>query len=56
MLRHTACTNMVARGIALDIVKAIMGHSNLDMILTTYNHVKEDRIMEEFQSKSGKVA
>lgn len=28
---------------------------NLNMILKTYNHVKEDRIMEEFQSKSGKV-
>lgn len=56
VLRHTACTNMVARGIALDVVQVIMGHSNLDMILKTYNHVKEDRIMEEFHSKSGKIA
>lgn len=53
ILRHTACTRMIERGIAPDVVQKIMGHASIAVTMGIYNHVDAIRIEREFHEKTG---
>ena len=49
-LRHTACTRMIERGVPIDVVQAIMRHSNISITLEVYNHINQDRKIKAIQT------
>ena len=37
---------MLEKGVAIDVVKEIMRHSNISITLEVYNHINQDRKIE----------
>lgn len=48
-LRHTACTRLIELNVPLDVVKDIMRHSNINITLDVYNHIKQERKREAIE-------
>ena len=48
ILRHTFCTRMAESGMDVKILQEIMGHCNIQVTMNVYNHVNEDRLINEF--------
>lgn len=48
ILRHTFCTRMAESGMDIKVLQEIMGHSNIQVTMNIYNHVNEDRLIDEF--------
>ena len=51
-LRHTACTRLIELDVPLDVVKDIMRHSNINITLEVYNHIKHERKREAIERLS----
>ena len=49
ILRHTACTRMAEAGIDPRTLQDIMGHAFMKMTMELYNHVTDERLMNEIQ-------
>ena len=47
ILRHTGCTRMVEAGIDPRTLQDIMGHASMKMTMELYNHVTDERLMNE---------
>ena len=45
MLRHTYCTNLEKAGVPINIAKALMGHSSIQMTAKIYTHF-DDQTLE----------
>jgi integrase len=43
-LRHTAASHLIARGIDIRTVSAVLGHSSVSFTLDTYGHLLPDRL------------
>ena len=48
VLRHTYCTRLAEKGIDIKVLQALMGHKTLKVTMQVYNHINEDRILNEF--------
>lgn len=46
MLRHTYCSNLIMRGVNLNVVKTLMGHSTIAITSDIYTHISSDSIVE----------
>ena len=49
LLRHTACSRMAEAGIDPRTLQDIMGHASMRMTMELYNHVTDERLMNEIQ-------
>ena len=49
ILRHTACTRMIERGMDIKVVQKIMGHKSVQITLDIYAHTEKERIREEIK-------
>ena len=49
ILRHTGCTRMAEAGIDPRTLQDIMGHASMKMTMELYNHVTDERLMNEIQ-------
>ena len=47
VLRHTFCTRMAEDGMDVKVLQEIMGHSNIAVTMQVYNHVSDDRAINE---------
>ena len=47
VLRHTFCTRMAENGMDVKVLQDIMGHSNIAVTMQVYNHVSDDRAINE---------
>ena len=47
VLRHTFCTRMAEDGMDVKVLQDIMGHSNIAVTMQVYNHVSDDRAINE---------
>ena len=50
-LRHSGCTRMGENNISPKVMQYIMGHSDPDITMGVYNHIAEQRYVEEEMSK-----
>ena len=46
-LRHTGCTRNAEDGMDIKILQYLMGHSNTQITNNIYNHVDEERVVNE---------
>ena len=49
VLRHTFCTNMAKRGISVEILKYLMGHTDISVTLNVYTHLKLEDAEKEIK-------
>ena len=47
--RHTFCTNMAKRGISVETLKYIMGHTDISVTLNVYTHLKLEEAEKEIK-------
>ena len=47
--RHTFCTNMAKRGISVETLKYIMGHTDISVTLNVYTHLKLEDAEKEIK-------
>ena len=47
--RHTFCTNMAKRGISVEILKYLMGHTDISVTLNVYTHLKLEDAEKEIK-------
>lgn len=47
--RHTYCTNMAKRGIAMETLKYLMGHSDISITSNVYTHLKSEDAERELE-------
>jgi integrase len=57
-IRHTFCTDAIIRGVDLQTIATLMGHSDLKMISRVYQHIRKrsDHIKEGLRKATGEVA
>ena len=48
--RHTFCTRMAENKIDVKVLQTIMGHKTLAITMQVYNHVSNQRAIEEIKS------
>lgn len=53
-LRHTGCTRNAEEGMDIKVLQYLMGHSNTQITYNVYNHVNEDRAMNEVMNVMGR--
>lgn len=46
MLRHTYCSNLIMRGVNINVVKTLMGHSTIAITSDIYTHIDDGAIVE----------
>ena len=46
-LRHTGCTRDAEDGMDIKVLQYLMGHSNTQITYNIYNHVNEERAINE---------
>lgn len=56
VLRHTACTRMAENGMDVKVLQYVMGHTTSRLTLDVYDHVKEDRVKNEFEKLNNIVS
>lgn len=49
LLRHTSCSRMAEAGVDPRTLQDIMGHASMKMTMELYNHVTDERLMNEIQ-------
>lgn len=47
--RHTFCTNMAKRGISVETLKYLMGHTDISVTLNVYTHLKLEDAEKEIK-------
>ena len=47
--RHTYCTNMAKRGISVETLKYLMGHTDISVTLNVYTHLKLEDAEKEIK-------
>ena len=47
--RHTFCTNMAKRGISVETLKHLMGHTDISVTLNVYTHLKLEDAEKEIK-------
>jgi integrase len=57
-IRHTFCTDAIIRGVDLQTIATLMGHSDLKMISRVYQHIRkrDDHIKAGLRKATGEVA
>lgn len=53
-LRHTGCTRDAEDGMDIKVLQYLMGHSNAQITNNVYNHVNEERAVNELLNVTGK--
>lgn len=53
-LRHTGCTRNAEDGMDIKVLQYLMGHSNTQITNNVYNHVNEDRAVNEIMNIMGR--
>ena len=56
ILRHTFCTNMANRGMAVKNLQYIMGHSNVGTTLNIYTHSGYNEAAKDMLDKCSNTA
>lgn len=47
ILRHTGCTRNAENGMDMKVLQYLMGHKSSKVTNEVYNHITEERVMEE---------
>lgn len=55
-LRHTCCTRLLAAGVPVPIVQAVMGHASPQMTLRVYSHLKAESARSFIEAVGAPVA
>lgn len=55
ILRHTYCSNLIAKGVSVKTVQYLMGHNNAQTTLNIYTHINYKDVENEIESKFSKV-
>ena len=50
--RHTFCTNAAKRGISVETLKYLMGHTDISVTSNVYTHLKLEDAQREMERKS----
>ena len=51
-LRHTFATNLILKGLDINIVSKILGHSKASMTLDVYTHILDDIVLQSFSGST----
>lgn len=55
ILRHTYCSNLIAKGVSVKTVQYLMGHNNAQTTLNIYTHINYKDVEKEIASKLSDV-
>ena len=47
ILRHTFCTRMAEKGMDVRVLQKIMGHSDINLTISVYEHTNNDLLLNE---------